>query len=156
MAIIGHANGPSRRDPLFGRSRARAQSTATLRGVDVYRSKVLTSEEAHGRFDSRLREYVLLRNMRGPGSIAKAESLRREMEKETEASPASRGPNCTSRNISPPSITRCTRSSTLSTRQTPRASLRSGAERRRVRPAGLLAAWRKYVVAGEVVSQRGR
>jgi hypothetical protein len=135
---------------------ARAQSTATLRGVDVYRSAVLTPEEAHRRFDSRLRDYVHLRNLGSPGSVAKAESVRREMEQETEAIP---GVAWAELHLSEyyTSVDRAIYAvfdvvdqadgSRLSFSPAPKAAPPD--------PDGLLAAWRKYVAAGEVVSQRG-
>ena len=66
---------------------ARAQSTATLRGIDVYRSAVLTPAAARARFGERLRQYVGLRNARTPGALEKAEALRAEMTKEAAALP---------------------------------------------------------------------
>ncbi len=59
-----------------------AQSTATLRGVDVYRSAVLTPEKARMLFGDRLREIVELRNKHLPVPTQKAEALRKQLEKE--------------------------------------------------------------------------
>ena len=135
---------------------ARAQSTATLRGVDIYRSAVLSPEEAHRRFDSRLREYVLLRNMGSPGAVAKAESLRRKMETEAEAVS---GVAWAELHISEYftsvdhamyavfDVVDQADGSRLAFAPAPKSVIGD--------PDGLLAAWRKYVVAGEVVSQRG-
>jgi hypothetical protein len=66
---------------------ARAQSTATLRGLDVYRSVALTDAAAHAKFDERLHQYVSFRNAGTPGALEKAEALRRAMEKEAAAVP---------------------------------------------------------------------
>ena len=135
---------------------ARAQSTATLRGMDVFRSAVLTPEDVHRRFEARLRRYVMLRNMGGAGSIAKAEELRRAMEKETEALP---GVVWAELHVSEyftsvdhamyavfDVVDRSDRAR-LDFAPAPKATL--------VDPGGLLAAWRKYVAAGELASQRG-
>lgn len=67
---------------LLAVSPARAQSTATLRGVDVYRSAVLTPEKARELFGSRLAQIVQLRNQRRPASTEKAEDVRRGIEGE--------------------------------------------------------------------------
>jgi hypothetical protein len=135
---------------------ARAQSTATLRGVDVYRSDVLTPAAAHRRFDERLRGYVSLRNMASPGALAKAESMRREMEKETEALP---GVAWAELHLSEYftsvdhamyavfDVVDRADASRLAFTPAPKTALPD--------PDGLLAAWRKYVAAGEVVSERG-
>ena len=135
---------------------ARAQSTATLRGVDVFRSAVLTPEDAHRRFDARLREYVMLRNRGGTGSIAKAESLRRAMEKEVEALP---GVVWAELHLSEYftsvdhamyavfDVVDRVDGARLDFAPAPKSVLPD--------PDGLLAAWRKYVAAGEVVSLRG-
>lgn len=61
---------------------AAAQSTATLRGVDVYRSAVLTSDKARMLFGDRLREIVELRNKHVPAQTQKAEELRLKLERE--------------------------------------------------------------------------
>ena len=61
---------------------AAAQSTATLRGVDVYRSVILDSARAEALFGPRLKEYVKLRNSKRPASDAKAEEIRKAIEQE--------------------------------------------------------------------------
>lgn len=135
---------------------ARAQSTATLRGVNVYRSAVLTPAAVHARFDRGLREYVMLRNIARPGSLAKAERLRRGMEKEVEALP---GVAWAELHVSEYftsvdhamyavfDVVDRADASRLAFAPVPRAAARD--------PDGLLAAWRRYVAAGEAVSQRG-
>ena len=66
-------------------SSAAAQSTATLRGVDVYRSAFLTEDIAKQHFGTRLNEYVTLRNAHTLVANQKAEALRKEIEKEAAA-----------------------------------------------------------------------
>lgn len=66
---------------------AAAQSTATLRGLDVYRSAVLTDAKAQELFATRLKLYVTDRNDGTPGALEKAEALRVEMEKQARALP---------------------------------------------------------------------
>lgn len=134
----------------------RAQSTATLRGVDVYRSSVLTPAEAHRRFDARLRDYVLLRNVGSAGAAAKAETLRREMQKEAEAVPGVAWAELhvfeyyTSTDHAMYAVFDVVDradASRLAFSPAPKGVFRD--------PDGLLAAWRKYVAAGEAVSRRG-
>ncbi|PIR15306.1 MAG: hypothetical protein COV48_15060 [Elusimicrobia bacterium CG11_big_fil_rev_8_21_14_0_20_64_6] len=60
----------------------RAQSTATLRGLDVYRSAVLSVENARSLYGARLNHIVYLRNQHRSASTAKAEALRKEIERE--------------------------------------------------------------------------
>lgn len=61
---------------------ARAQSTATLRGLDVYRSRVLSSAQARTLYGERLNQIVFLRNQHRPASTEKAEATRKEIEAE--------------------------------------------------------------------------
>ncbi len=135
---------------------ARAQSTATLRGIDVYRSAALTPAGAQRRFGARLHEYVLLRNRRTPGSAAQAESLRRGMEKEAEALP---GVAWAELHVSEYftsvdhamyavfDVVDRSDAGRLAFAPAPKSAPRD--------PGGLLAAWRRYVAAGETVSRRG-
>ncbi len=67
---------------LLAAAPACAQSTATLRGLDVYRSRALTPEKARALFGGRLSQIVELRNQRRPASLEKAELLRKEIERE--------------------------------------------------------------------------
>ncbi|HXT00009.1 MAG TPA: HEAT repeat domain-containing protein [Elusimicrobiota bacterium] len=135
---------------------ARAQSTATLRGIDVYRSSVLTNEEARRRFEPRLREYVNLRNFTTAGSHEKAEDLRREMEGEARAIP---GVAWAELHVSEyfTSVDHAMYAvfdvvdradpSRLAFAPAPKGAVKD--------PDGLLAAWRRYVADGEAVSLRG-
>ena len=135
---------------------ARAQSTATLRGIDVYRSTVLTPADAQRRFGARLREYVLLRNRRAHGSAAQAESLRRDMEREAEALP---GVAWAELHVSEYftsvdhamyavfDVVDRSDDGRLAFAPAPKSALGD--------PGGLLAAWRRYVAAGEALSRRG-
>jgi hypothetical protein len=135
---------------------ARAQSTATLRGIDVYRSAVLTGEEAHKLFEPRLREYVSLRNMRTEGAHQKAEDMRREMEGQARALP---GVAWAELHVSEyfTSVDHAMYAvfdvvdrgdlSRLAFAPAPKGSVKD--------PDGLLAAWKRYVAAGEAVSLRG-
>ena len=135
---------------------ARAQSTATLRGIDVYRSDVLTPGVASDRFDGRLRQYVMERNDGGPKALVRAEALRRKMEGE-----ASRLPGVISAELH---VTEYFTSVDHAMYAVFDVVDQADASRLSFTPApkgapndqgGLLAAWRAYVKAGEAVSQRG-
>lgn len=133
-----------------------AQSTATLRGIDVYRSSVLTVSDARRRFEPRLREYVSLRNMRTVGAHEKAEANRRAIEKDARSQP---GIAWAELHVSEYftsvdhamyavfDVVDRTDMSRLAFSPAPQGALKD--------PDGLLAAWRKYVADGEVVSRRG-
>ena len=134
----------------------RAQSTATLRGVDVYRSAVLTPPEAKRLFGEKLREYVTLHNARTPGALEKAEADRVSMEKQAAALPgvAFAELHMTEYFTSVDhamyavfDVVDAADASRLAFAPAPKAHLAD--------PAGLLAAWRKYVALGEEISRRG-
>ena len=61
---------------------ARAQSTATLRGLDVYRSSLLSPDKARALFGPRINEIVNLRNRHRPVSTEQAEVIRKAIERE--------------------------------------------------------------------------
>jgi len=63
-------------------SPANAQSTATLRGVDVYRSAVLSPEKARSLFGPRINEVVMLLNHHRPASTDKSEVVRKTIERD--------------------------------------------------------------------------
>ena len=66
---------------------AAAQSSATLRAVDVYRSAHLDHVKAEALYGAKLKEYVLLRNSKRPASNAKAEEIRRAIEADVRKRP---------------------------------------------------------------------
>lgn len=135
---------------------ARAQSTATLRGIDVYRSAVLTPAAAKNLFGERLRQYVGLRNARTPGALEKAEALRAEMTKEAAALPgvASAELQVTEYFTSVDhamyavfDVVDAADASRLAFTPAPKAHLKD--------PGEVLASWRRYVALGETISRRG-
>jgi HEAT repeat protein len=136
---------------------ARAQSTATLRGVDVYRSAVLTPDNVHARFDERLQQYVQLRNAATPLSLAKAEALRRAMEKEAASLPGVAWAELHASEYFTSvdhalyavfDVVDQADASRLVFAPAPKAAVPD--------PDGLLAAWRKYVADGQAVSASGQ
>lgn len=72
---------------MSGAAPAAAQSSATLRGVDVYRSAALDAARAEAQFGGKLKEYVTLRNSKRPASDARAEEVRKAIEKEVAKKP---------------------------------------------------------------------
>lgn len=66
---------------------AAGASTATLRGVDVYRSARLDAARAEQLYGPRIREYVSLRNAGQASAGAKAEKVRRQIEAEVAKRP---------------------------------------------------------------------
>jgi len=135
---------------------ARAQSTATLRGVDVYRSAVLSSEEARVRYNDRFVEYVHLRNLQDPKAEAKAEKIRQEAEAEVAARPGvvfaelSFAEFFTSEDHAMYAVFDVVDkadASRLEFAPAPKGSLPD--------PEGLLSGWKRYMELGENLSQRG-
>lgn len=141
---------------LLSAAPARAQSTATLRGVDVYRSSALTKALIEERFMPRIRQYVPLRNNRRPVPQQKAEALRKEIEAEAARH---KGVAYAKLNVTEyfTSVDHAlylvfdvvdeTDASRLAFTPAPKASLPD--------PDGLLAAWKQYVDAGARLSRRG-
>jgi hypothetical protein len=135
---------------------ARAQSTATLRGIDVYRSEVLTSAAADARFGAKLREYVTDRNAATPGALKRAEALRAQLEKDAAHLPgvATAELHVTEYYTSVDhamyavfDVVDRADASRLAFTPAPKGEPKD--------PGGVLAAWRAYVKAGEAVSLRG-
>ncbi len=135
---------------------AAAQSTATLRGIDAYRSAALTSEKARELFEPRLKLYVGLRNLGTSGGLEKAEVLRLKMEKEAAALP---GVKWVDLRVSEYftsvdhamyavfDVVDAADASRLTFTPAPQAKIPD--------PDGALAAWRAYVAKGEALSRRG-
>ncbi|MDE2141485.1 MAG: HEAT repeat domain-containing protein [Elusimicrobia bacterium] len=135
---------------------ARAQSTATLRGIDVYRSAVLSQPDAVRLFGPGLREYVSLKNAGTPGARAKAEAKRLELQKAAAAIPgiAFAELHVTEYFTSVDhamyavfDVVDAADASRLAFTPAPKAHLKD--------PDGLLEAWRRYVALGESISRRG-
>jgi hypothetical protein len=135
---------------------ARAQSTATLRGVDVYRSALLTPESARARFGEELKIYVQLRNVGTPGSVAKAETSRSEMEKEAAALPGVAWAELrVSEYFTSVDHAMYAMFDVVDKADASRMAFTPAPKDVVPDPAGLLAAWRAFDAAGEVASQRG-
>lgn len=135
---------------------AAAQSTATLRGVDVYRSAVLTPAQVERRFGERLSRLVMQRNLRSAGAREKAEALRAEIEREVRSLPGVAWAEfnmveyftSTDRALYAAfDVVDRADASRLAFAPAPRGP--SGD------PGGLLSAWRRYVEQGEALSRRG-
>jgi hypothetical protein len=162
MAILFFIYNPAmRRNALlaalfFTASGAWAQSTATLRGIDVYRSAVLTPEGARQRFEPRLREYVKLRNEATPGANDRAEALRRTIQKEAAAIP---GIDWAELSVSEyfTSVDHAMYAvfDAVDKDDASRMAFAPAPKGATHDPNEVLAAWRKYVADGEALSRRG-
>lgn len=134
-----------------------AQSSATLRAIDVYRSSALPTGEARKRFSAGLREIVNLRNAHRPVTDEKAEIQLRRIEREAAATP---GVLSASVHLSEYftsvdhaiyvvfDVVDAVDSSRLAFTPAPKARIPD--------PDGLLAAWKSFVEAGETLSRRGQ
>jgi hypothetical protein len=136
---------------------ARAQSTATLRGVDVYRSTVLTVDKAQQLFGQRITEFVFLRNQHRPASIEKSEAVRKEIERELAKIPG----------IAAAELTVSEYFTSVDHAMYATFDIVDEADRGRLAfspvpkkttgdPDGLLAAWKSYYELGSVLSRRGQ
>jgi|CXWL01.1.fsa_nt_gi hypothetical protein len=136
---------------------AAAQSTATLRGVDVYRSTILTTEKARMLFSDRLREIVELRNKHQPVANEKAEALRKKLEKEARAFP---GIAHVSLSVSEyfTSVDHAMYATFDVVDEVDRSRLAFLPKPTRTMrdPDGLLAAWKQYYDVGSALSRRGQ
>ncbi|NNN06959.1 MAG: hypothetical protein HKL90_13770 [Elusimicrobia bacterium] len=136
---------------------ARAQSTATLRGVDVYRSESFDAGAAYRRFGGALDEYVRLRNEGGARAGAKAEALRVKIQSEVAGLPQiafaelsfsdffssdDRALYATFDVVDKADLSR------LAFNPEPPGDVPD--------PAGLLAAWKRYMDLGESLSMSGQ
>jgi len=134
-----------------------AQSSATLRAIDVYRSAVLPADEARRRFSSELREIVTLRNQRRPASDEKAEILRRRVE-----SAASRTPGVASVEVRLSEYFTSVDHAiyvvfdVVDVVDASRRAFAPARTRRIPDPDGLLADWKSFVALGETLSRRGQ
>ncbi|MEK7382944.1 MAG: hypothetical protein AAB262_06625 [Elusimicrobiota bacterium] len=134
-----------------------AQSSATLRAIDVYRSSALPAGDARKRFGAELREIAALRNSRRPSADKQAEALRRRVELK-----AARTPGVASVEVHLSEyytsvdhalyavfdVVDAADSFRLSFTPTPKARIPD--------PDGLLAAWKSFVDLGEMLSRRGQ
>ncbi len=136
---------------------ARAQSTATLRGVDVYRSAVLTSASARRLFGRQLHEIVMLRNLRRADSDRKAEELTLATAREAAALPGVAWADLSVRDYYTAAdhamyavfdVVDAADASRLAFSPAPKGP--------RADPGGLLAAWRRFSDLGSSLAQSGR
>lgn len=136
---------------------ASAQSTATLRGVDVYRSAVLDSARAESLYGAKLREYVALRNSKRSASDAKAEEIRRGIEQEARKLP---GVAFVALRVVEyfTSVDHAMYATfdVVDQADSGRLAFAPAPARKLPDPAGLLAAWKQYSELGSALSRQGR
>jgi hypothetical protein len=135
---------------------AAAQSTATLRGVDVYRSSVLGPEEARRRYGDQLEEYVRLRNLHTPVADQKAEQVRLDVQGQVAARPGVAFAELgfaeffTSEDHAMYAVL-----DVVDRIDSARLAFKPAPKGSEPDPDGLLAGWKRYMEAGETLSQRG-
>ncbi|MBI3289390.1 MAG: hypothetical protein HYZ74_07725 [Elusimicrobia bacterium] len=141
---------------LLAAQSAGAQSTATLRGVDVYRSSVLTEEKARALFGPRLLEYVTLRNIHRPAPDQKAEALRKTMERQAAALPGiARVELSVSEYFTSVDHAMYATFDVVDAADRGRLAFAPAPRRTLPDPDGLLAAWKQYYELGSSLSRRG-
>lgn len=136
---------------------ARAQSTATLRGVDVYRSTILSEDALRAKFGSKLREFVTLRNVRRPAADEKAEEIRRAIELEVAKTPGVKSVTLTmSEYYTSVDHAIYATFEVVDAGDAGRLAFLPRPTRTLADPDGLLAAWKSYHETGTALSRQGR
>ncbi|UPT72736.1 MAG: hypothetical protein M0D55_12440 [Elusimicrobiota bacterium] len=137
-------------------SSARAQSTATLRGVDVYRSTVLNSEKARQLFGERLSQLVFMRNQRRAASTEKSETIRKELEREAAKLPGIAWAGLTVSEYYT-SVDHALYATFDVVDETDRGRMAFLAPQKKTLPdpEGLVAAWKTYYETGSALAKRG-
>lgn len=135
---------------------ARAQSTATLRGLDVYRSTVLTPEKARELFGRRINEILLLRNHHRPASTVKSEAVRAAIESEVAKIPgiASAG-LVISEYYTSVDHAMYVMFDVVDESDRSRLAFAPAAKKTMADPGGLLADWKSYYDIGSALARRG-
>ncbi len=142
---------------LFTAATASAQSTATLRGVDIYRSTVFNGEKARELFGARLNELIFLRNQHRPASLEKAELIRKEIGREAAKIPG----------VAYAALTVAEYFTSVDHAMYATYDIVDESDRGRLAfvpepkknindPDGLLAAWKTYYETGSALSKRGQ
>lgn len=141
---------------LAAPSPARAQSTATLRGLDVYRSAVLTPEKARALFGPRVNEIVSLLNHHRPASVERSEGVRKALEAEAAKIPgiADAGVAFTEYFTSVDHAMYVT-FDIVDEADRARLAFAPVPKKNMPDPAGTLAAWKSYFDLGSALSRRG-
>ncbi len=135
---------------------AGAQSTATLRGIDVYRSAHLSSETAAVKFGPKLQEYVVLKNHRRPATDEKAETLRKAIEKDVKSIPGVRRVNLSvSEYFTSVDHAMYATFDVVDESDAARLAFAPVANRTLPDVDGLLAAWKQYYDLGSAIAKRG-
>lgn len=136
---------------------ARAQSTATLRGIDVYRSTVLTADKARELFGHRINEIVFLRNQRRPASAEKAESIRKAVEREAAKIPGIADARLTlTEYFTSVDHAMYVTFDIVDESDRGRLAFAPAPKKSLADPDGLLAAWKSYYDLGSLLSRRGQ
>lgn len=136
---------------------ARAQSTATLRGVDVYRSTVLSVHDAREKFGGRLSQIVALRNQHRPASNAKADKVREEIDREAAKIPGIAFARLSiSEHFTSVDHSMYATFDIVDESDRGRLAFSLVPKKTVVDPAGLLGAWKAYYDLGSVLSRRGQ
>jgi hypothetical protein len=134
----------------------RAQSAATLRGVDVYRSAVLSAPQAKRRYGAELQAYVRLRNAQEPAADRKAEALRRRIAARVAALKGVAWADLTvTEHVTPQDDSLYAVFDVVDRADAARLAFAPAPRARLADPGGLLAAWRRYSALGESLARAG-
>ena len=142
---------------LLAAAPARAQSTATLRGLDVYRSATFTPEKARELFGPRIAEIVQLRNQHRPASTEKAETIRKSIEREAAKLPGIADAKLTiSEYFTSVDHALYAMFDVVDDQDRARLAFAPAPAKTLPDPDRLLAAWKSYYDLGSMLSRRGQ
>lgn len=142
---------------LLAAAPACAQSTATLRGLDVYRSTVLSNDKAGALFGRRITEIVFLRNQHRPASIEKAEAIRKAIGREAAKLPGIAYAGLTiSEYFTSVDHAMYATFDIVDEADRGRLGFAPAPKKTMADPDGLLAAWKSYYELGSALSRRGQ
>ena len=137
-------------------SPAFAQSTATFRGVDVYRSQVLSAEKAMALYAKELREYVNLKNARRAAMDAKAAEIAKAVNAAVAKLPGVSWAEVTfAEHFSSADHGVYAMFDVVDAVDRDRLAFSPAPTSSAADPDGLLAAWQQYFAMGSALSSRG-
>lgn len=157
MAIIGAMMTLLASLLLLAAAPAQAQSTATLRGIDVYRSSVLSVHSAREKFGGRLAQIVALRNQHRAVSNDKSRAVETQIEAEAAKIPGIAFVSLSvSEHFTSVDHALFITFDVVDESDRGRLAFSPVPTKTVADPAGLMAAWKAYYDLGSSLSRRGQ
>lgn len=141
---------------LLAAAPARAQSTATLRGIDVYRSAAVTPEKVRSLYAARINDIVSMLNHHRPAAAEKAEAARKALEADAAKLPGVADARVTlSEYFTSVDHAMYVTFDVVDESDRGRLAFAPAPKKTLVDPSGLLALWKAYFDLGSALSRRG-